>query len=93
MRYRVSFTKSAEREFDWIPKWAWRRFVQGFDQMEVNPYRSVRGLLRVHPLHGRPGYHTMVVARYRGIYHLEGDEVVFTAFRLRPVAYKDIAKV
>lgn len=90
--YRIEFTESADREFGRLPRGIRQRFNSGFDSVGAAPYRSVPGLFRVHHLRGGEGRWTMIVSRYRGIYRVTGDLVLFDAFRVRPTAYRELGK-
>lgn len=93
MTYSVQFTASAANELLRLPKGIRRLFDRGFDELQRSPYRSTPGLLDVHALKGGRGLWTMRVRGYRGLYRVEGNEVVFVAFRPRPTAYRDLSTV
>ena len=76
-----------------LPKGVRRLFDDGFVELERSPYRSVPGLLDVHALKGGRGLWTMRVRGFRGLYRVDGHEVVFVAFRPRPTAYRDLSTV
>jgi mRNA-degrading endonuclease RelE of RelBE toxin-antitoxin system len=74
----VMFTSSAEREFRRLPARAQARFSDAFALLEVDPRRR------------RPGCDVRMlsgVADYRGIYAIEGGDVVFTRFGHRRSVY------
>lgn len=93
MAYSVRFTLSAANELMRLPKGVRRLFDAGFMELERSPYRSVPGLLDVHALKGGRGLWTMRVRGFRGLYRVDGHEVVFVAFRPRPTAYRDLSTV
>lgn len=91
--YAVRFTLSAANELMRLPKGVRRRFDAGFEELQRSPFRSVAGVLDVHALRGGRGLWTMRVRGYRGLYRVDGHDVVFVAFRPRPTAYRDISTV
>ncbi len=93
MAYSVRFTLSAANELMRLPREIRRQFDTGFAELERSAFRSVPGLLDVHALKGGHGLWTMRVRGYRGLYRVDGDEVVFVAFRPRPSAYRDLSTV
>ncbi len=93
MAYSVRFTRSAASELMRLPKSIRRQFDVGFSELERSPFRSVPGILDVHALKGGRGLWTVRVRGYRGLYRIDGHEVVFVAFRPRPTAYRDLTTV
>ncbi len=93
MAFSVRFTLSAANELMRLPRSVRRQFDAGFTELERSPFRSVPGTLDVHALKGGRGLRTMRVRGYRGLYRVEGHEVVFVAFRPRPTAYRDLTTV
>ena len=93
MAYSVRFTLSAANELMRLPKSIRRQFDAGFSELEKSPFRSIPGVLDVHALKGGRGLWTMRVKAYRGLYRVDGGDVVFVAFRPRPTAYRDLTTV
>jgi mRNA-degrading endonuclease RelE of RelBE toxin-antitoxin system len=89
--YAIRFTLSAANELLRLPRAVRRQFDTGFGELGRSPFRSVSGVLDVHALKGGHGLWTMRVRSYRGLYRVDGDEVVFVAFRTRPTAYRDLS--
>jgi mRNA-degrading endonuclease RelE of RelBE toxin-antitoxin system len=91
--FAIRFTASAANELMRLPQGVRRLFDHGFGEIQRSPLRSVPGLLDVHALKGGRGLWTMRVRGYRGLYRVDGSEIVFVAFRPRPTAYRDLSKV
>jgi mRNA interferase RelE/StbE len=82
----ILFTSSAEREFRRLPRDVQRRFSDAFALLESNP-RERRPGCDVRMLSGVSNAWRLRVGDYRGIYGIEGDDVVFTKFGHRRSAY------
>ena len=93
MAYAIRFTRSAANELMRLPRAIRHQFDAGFGELGSSPFQSVPGILDVHALKGGRGLWTMRVRGYRGLYRVDGDEVVFVAFRPRPTAYRDLSTV
>jgi mRNA interferase RelE/StbE len=82
----VLFTSSAEREFRRLPRDVQARFSDAFARLESDPRRRRPGCdLRM--LSGVANAWRLRVGDYRGIYAVEGEEVVFTKFGHRRSVY------
>lgn len=90
MPFELSFSRSADREFNRMPEWAQRRFNIGFNLLREAPHREVPGLLDIHQLRGGQGLWTMRVGPFRGVYKVLGTEIVVLAFRGRDTIYRDL---
>ncbi|HEX9708736.1 MAG TPA: type II toxin-antitoxin system RelE/ParE family toxin [Candidatus Thermoplasmatota archaeon] len=82
----VLFTSSAEREFRRLPNDVQSRFSDAFGLLEVDPRRRRAGC-DVRMLSGVANAWRLRVGDYRGIYAVEGDDVVFTRFGHRRSIY------
>jgi mRNA interferase RelE/StbE len=83
---RIEFKKSAEKEFQRLPKDVIRRFVDAIDQLATDP-RKARTGVDIKRLHGTKSTWRLRVGDYRGIYELVEDRVVFTRFAHRAKVY------
>lgn len=92
MAYRLKATESARREFLKLPRPVKQQFEAVLELLARNPLRGT-AQLDVHQLRGGRGLWTLRVGRYRGLYRVEGESVVFVAFRPRPGAYKALTKL
>ncbi len=92
MAYPLKATESARREFLKLPQPVQRQFEAVFNLLARNPLRGTAHL-DVHQLRGGRGLWTLRVGRYRGLYRVEGETVVFLTFRPRPGAYKGLASL
>jgi mRNA interferase RelE/StbE len=82
----VLFTSSAEREFRRFPRDVQARFSRAFALLEVDPGRRRAGC-DVRMLSGVANAWRLRVGDYRGIYAVEGDDIVFTKFGNRRSVY------
>jgi mRNA interferase RelE/StbE len=82
----VLFTSSAEREFRRLPRDVKERFSDAFALLEVDPGRRRAGC-DVRMLSGVANAWRLRVGDYRGIYAVEGGDVVFTRFGHRRSVY------
>jgi mRNA interferase RelE/StbE len=82
----VLFTSSAEREFRRLPRGVQARFSDAFAMLEVDPRRRRSGC-DVRMLSGVANAWRLRVGDYRGIYGIEGGDVVFTKFGHRRSVY------
>lgn len=82
----VLFTSSAEREFRRLPRDVQARFSGAFALLEVDPRRRRAGC-DVRMLSGVANAWRLRVGDYRGIYAVEGDDIVFTKFGHRRSVY------
>ena len=89
MTYRIKVTESARREYLHLPRSVQRLFQATLTELSRNPHRRTPDL-DIHQLRGGRGLWTLRVGRYRGLYRIEGNCVVFVTFRLRPGAYKEL---
>jgi mRNA-degrading endonuclease RelE of RelBE toxin-antitoxin system len=87
--YAVHHPPSVANELMRLPKGVRRIFNHGFEALQRSPFRSVPGILDVHLLKGGRGFWTIRVEGYRGLDRVDGDGVLFVAFRARPNAYRD----
>lgn len=90
MAFRLEATHSARREFLRLPRPVQLQFQDVFTLLARHPLRASMGL-DVHQLRGGAGLWTLRVGGFRGLYRVDGQSVVFVAFRPRPGAYKGLS--
>ena len=84
--YSISFTASAEKEFRALPTEIQERFATTFRRLEEDPRRH-RPECDVRRLSAVANAWCLRVGEYRGIYAIEGEDVVFTRFGHRRSVY------
>ena len=86
MRFRLTFAPTADRSFSALPRRIQLRFDRAFDDLERDPRRK-SGSLDVHQLYGHQSVWTLRIPPCRGIYAIEGLEVVMIVFGHRDTVY------
>ncbi|MGH9440486.1 MAG: type II toxin-antitoxin system RelE family toxin [Terriglobia bacterium] len=76
----------AGQSFDRLPRKAQIRFNQAFDRLARNP-RSPTLDLDIHQLSGYQNVWTLRIPPWRGLYAIDGNEVVFLVFGHRSNIY------
>lgn len=89
MRFLLTFAPTADQSFPTLPRSAQTRFDRLFDILEQNPHGGIPGL-DVHQLYGYRNVWTLRVTPYRGIYAIDGSEVVMIVFGHRDTVYSDL---
>ncbi|MFZ0830121.1 MAG: type II toxin-antitoxin system RelE/ParE family toxin [Thermoplasmata archaeon] len=84
--FRVTFAPTALRSWESLPRSAQRKFNQAFTAMTRNP-RQASVDLDVHQLRGYRNLWTLRIPPFRGIYVIEGTEVVLIVFGHRELVY------
>lgn len=85
-RFRVRFTRSAEKEFARLARSVQERFAAAIDALAENPTRARPGV-DIKRLHGARSTWRLRVGHSRGIFEVEGEAVVFTRFGHRSRVY------
>ncbi|HJQ93198.1 MAG TPA: type II toxin-antitoxin system RelE/ParE family toxin [Candidatus Thermoplasmatota archaeon] len=85
--FQVSATPAAARDFDRLPPSAAARFRAAFDHLRKDPWTPRPGC-HVEPLEGIPRARKLRIGVYRGIYEVQGTDVVFTRFGHRSKVYR-----
>ena len=85
--FRVTLAPPAVRSWSSLPRWARTRFNAAFDLLEKDP-RGTSADLDTHQLFGHRNVWTLRIPPYRGIYVIEGSEVVMIVFGRREVVYQ-----
>ena len=85
--FRVTLAPPAVRSWSSLPRWARTRFNAAFDLLEKDP-RGTSADLDTHQLFGYRNVWTLRIPPYRGIYVIEGSEVVMIVFGRREVVYQ-----
>lgn len=86
MAYQIRLTRSAEREFEALPRDVQARFAAALDEAATGPLRR-RARLDVRRLEGRPGLWRLRVGRHRAVFEVQDDTLVFTRFGNRANVY------
>ena len=89
MRFRLTFAPTADQSFAALPRWVRGRFDQTFDQLEQDPRRTGPGF-DVHQLYGYANVWTLRIPPFRGVYAIDGMEVVIVIFGHRNSVYQDL---
>jgi mRNA-degrading endonuclease RelE of RelBE toxin-antitoxin system len=85
--FRLRFARPvAGRSFDLLPRNAQLRFNQAFGLLAIHP-RTPSAELDVHQLTGYRNVWTLRIPPWRGIYAIDGDDVVFIIFGHRDDVY------
>ncbi len=85
--YAIVATPAATKEFDRLPEQIRRRFKKVFPTLEEDPWTPRPGC-HIEPLEGMPGARKLRIGHYRGIYEIDGSEILFTKFGHRPTVYR-----
>jgi len=86
MRFRLAFVATADQSFAPLPRGIQRQFDLAFDHLRQEP-RLGGSELDVHQLYGYRNVWTLRIPPYRGIYVIEGREIVFVVFGHRATVY------
>lgn len=85
--FQVQLTRSAEKELSKLPREVTLRFAAAIDRLQEKPTRTRPGV-DVKRLKGTRSAWRLRVGDYRGIYEVEGGQVVFTRFAHRSKMYR-----
>lgn len=86
MVYPVVFKTDAAREFDRLPRTAQLRFLYAFGLLARTPTRA-SPQLSIKQMRRHPGFWRLSIARWRGVYHFDGETIRFYIFGERPTVY------
>lgn len=86
MRLRPTFSPTADRSFGKLPAWAKREFDRSFDLLTEDP-TGARSGLDAHQLHGYRNVWTLRIPPYRGVFVVDGDELVWIVLGPRESVY------
>jgi mRNA-degrading endonuclease RelE of RelBE toxin-antitoxin system len=86
MRFRLTFLPTADRSFAALPRQIQFRFDRAFAGLEGDP-RQGAGRLDVHPLYGYQSVWTLRIPPFRGIYAIDGSDIVIVVFGHRDTVY------
>ncbi|MGP8077007.1 MAG: type II toxin-antitoxin system RelE family toxin [Thermoplasmata archaeon] len=92
MRFRLTFARTADQRFLSLPRRVQKRFDRAFDRIEREPRRA-SAELDVHQLYGYQNVWTLRVPPYRGIYAIDGSEVVMVIFGHRDSVYSNLHRL
>jgi mRNA-degrading endonuclease RelE of RelBE toxin-antitoxin system len=92
MSFRLTFAPTADLSFPLIPRSIRVRFNRAFDGLEREP-RSGRSDLDIHQLYGYKNVWTLRISLYRGVYAIDGDEVVMVIFGHRDTVYQELHRL
>ena len=92
MRFHLTFAPTADLSFPSLPRWVQKRFDRAFDLLGRDPGRP--GLdLDVHQLYGYRNVWTLRIPPYRGIYAIDGSEVIVVIFGHRDRVYSSLHRL
>lgn len=85
-QYKIEFLKTAEKEFDKLPKEIQKRIANKLESLTINPYPS-----DVKALKNGEGRLRVRVGDYRMIYRVENDRLVILIIKVgnRKNVYRD----
>ncbi len=86
MTFRVMATPAACRQLAALPTQMQARFRAAFELLEGNPFRSRPGL-DVAKMEGDETYR-LHIGRFRGIFRVDGPDIVFLRFGHRSIVYR-----
>jgi mRNA-degrading endonuclease RelE of RelBE toxin-antitoxin system len=92
MRFRLAFAPTADRTFGLLPRAVQRQFDLAFDYLQQEP-RTRGPDVDVHQLYGYQNVWTLRIPPFRGIYAIEGREVVFVVFGHRATVYATLHRL
>jgi mRNA-degrading endonuclease RelE of RelBE toxin-antitoxin system len=92
MRFKLTFAPTADQSFPSLPRWARQRFDRAFDQLEREARRA-RVDFDVHQLYGYTNIWTLRIPPCRGVYAIDGIEVVMVIFGHRDTVYQDLHRL
>jgi mRNA-degrading endonuclease RelE of RelBE toxin-antitoxin system len=89
---RVTFAPTAIQSWSSLPRWAQTRYDRCFDLLASNTRRP-RIELDIHQLFGYLNVWTLRIPPYRGVYAVEGIEVVMIVFGHRDSVYSQLHRL
>jgi hypothetical protein len=89
MSFRLSFVPTGDRSFRTLPRWAKVEFNRSFDLLTEDP-TGVRSGLDAHQLFGYRNVWTLRIPPYRGVYAVDGQELVWVVFGPRESVYAQL---
>ncbi len=92
MRFILTFAPTADLSFPNLPRWARERFNGVFDLLEREPRRGLADL-DTHQPYGYKNVWTLRIPPYRGVYAIDGNEVVLVIFGHRDTLYQDLHRL
>ncbi len=92
MKFKLTFAPTALRSWKSLPRPVQVRFNEVFDLLEHDPRRATADL-DVHQLYGYQNVWTVRIPAYRGIYAIEGAEVVMVIFGHRDSIYSRLHRL
>ena len=89
MSYLLTFAPTADRSFRKLPRWAKEEFNRSFELIAEDP-SGARSGLDAHQLFGYRNVWTLRIPPFRGIYVVDGREIVWTVFGARESVYAQL---
>lgn len=86
MSFRLTFTPTADNSFGFLQRRVQERFNQAFELLGRDPRRPGADL-DVHQLYGYRNVGTLRIPPFRGIYAIDGSDVVMVVFGHRDIIY------
>lgn len=87
MPREIRIARAAERELASLPVDVQARFERALDRLAAGEIRPQPGL-DIKRLQGRPGLWRLRVGRFRGIFEVDAERIVFTKFGDRSAIYR-----
>ncbi len=92
MKFKPTFAPSSVRSWKSLPRPVQLSFNEVFDLIENDPRRATADL-DVHQIYGYQNVWTVRIPPYRGIYAIEGTEVVMVIFGHRDSIYSRLHRL
>jgi mRNA-degrading endonuclease RelE of RelBE toxin-antitoxin system len=92
MSFRLTFGPTADQSFPRLPPPVRERFNRAFDTLEQDPRRG-SAALDIHQLYGYKNVWTLRIPPYRGVYAIDGNDVVMVIFGHRDTVYQDLHRL
>lgn len=92
MKFALAFAPTADASFARLPRWAQERFNEIFDSLEHGPHRLLPEV-DTHQLYGYRNVWTIRVPPYRGIYAIDGSDIVMVVFGHRDSVYQTLHRL
>jgi mRNA-degrading endonuclease RelE of RelBE toxin-antitoxin system len=89
MRYRPTFAPTADQSFGTLPARIQREFDRAFEPLTEDPTGSRAGL-DAHQLYGYRNVWTLRIRLFRGVYVVDGHELVWIVFGPRETVYAQL---
>jgi len=92
MKFRLTFAPTADQSFATLPRRIQLQFDRAFGLLQQQP-RTRGAELDTHQLYGYQNVWTLRIPPYRGIYAIDGGEVVLVIFGHRDTVYSTLHRL